>query len=297
MGVARLTVKSATATVREAERKVKEAVAREAVARNASASAAKAQVNAEAAVIRLKMQISQSREGANISDLAFDRPAVAHAECNASIEELIAEMAAIRKSNEDARLQIHELETVLRARTQDITQLGQTIISVFKGEISAKDLGVTAANIAKMLESKALTVMSQSAVVIADSEGGKHESGSVQSKIYQEMETVFTTHAEQEDREDASVPIDSAFYGVDAGEVTWEEPLSVRKNKPRPEGMPSLALDRLAPPPDDPDAAMLEFAYEQQYGKEEAKRLMKEAKNHDVARVNQDGNYQDGNFR
>ena len=65
-----------------------------------------------------KMQISQSREGANISDLAFDRPAVAHAECNASIEELIAEMAAIRKSNEDARLQIHELETVLRARTQ-----------------------------------------------------------------------------------------------------------------------------------------------------------------------------------
>ena len=149
MGVARLTVKSATATVREAERKVKEAVAREAVARNASASAAKAQVNAEAAVIRLKMQISQSREGANISDLAFDRPAVAHAECNASIEELIAEMAAIRKSNEDARLQIHELETVLRARTQDITQLGQTIISVFKGEISAKDLGVTEANMAK----------------------------------------------------------------------------------------------------------------------------------------------------
>ena len=61
------------------------------------------------------------------------------------------------------------------------------------------------------------------------------------AKYIKKMETVFTTHAEQEDREDASVPIDSAFYGVDAGEVTWEEPLSVRKNKPRPEGMPSLS--------------------------------------------------------
>jgi hypothetical protein len=81
---------------------------------------------------------------------------------------------------------------------------------------------------------------------------------------------------EQEEEEDTSVPMDSAFYGVDASEVTWEAPLSVRETKVRPKGMPGLKLEMLAPPPDDPDAAMLEFAYEQQYGKEEAKRMIAE---------------------
>jgi hypothetical protein len=72
--------------------------------------------------------------------------------------------------------------------------------------------------------------------------------------------------------------MDSAFFGVDADEISWDEPLSVRKTRPRPLGMPTLALEKLAPPPEDPDAAMLEFAYEQQYGADAAKRMVEEAK-------------------
>ena len=50
------------------------------------------------------------------------------------------------------------------------------------------------------------------------------------------------------------------------------------RNAAEPRGVPTLALEKPAPPPDDLDAAMLEFAYEQQYGPEAAKRMVEEAK-------------------
>ena len=34
------------------------------------------------------------------------------------------------------------------------------------------------------------------------------------------------TDATEEEAEDASVPMDSAFFGVDADEISWDEPLS-----------------------------------------------------------------------
>jgi regulator of extracellular matrix RemA (YlzA/DUF370 family) len=262
-----------TTTVRNAEGKVREAVTKEAVARKASASAAKAQVNAEAEVIRLKMKMSRLSEEAKTT-LRCSRAEATHDNSYSLIEELKAERDALRKLNADARAQVDELDAVLRARTRDVTQLGQVIISVFKGETLAKDLGIMAASIANIIGSKVTTV--ESLRSLGDQEGDHRGRVSRQSKGDREPAVELMSHYEES--EDTSVPIDSAFYGVEAGEVTWEEPLSVRQNKPRPLGMPILALDKLAPPPDDPDAAMLEFAYEQQYGKEEAKRMMKEAK-------------------
>jgi hypothetical protein len=93
-----------------------------------------------------------------------------------------------------------------------------------------------------------------------------------------DVREVTVAHEQEEEAEDASVPINSAFFGVDAEEISWDEPLSVRETRRRPLGVPTLALEKLAPPPDDPDAAMLEFAYEQQYGPEAAKRMVEEAK-------------------
>jgi hypothetical protein len=90
------------------------------------------------------------------------------------------------------------------------------------------------------------------------------------------------TEQNQEEEEDSSVPVDSVFFGVDADEISWDAPLSVRKNRVRPFGMPTLALEKIAPPPDDPDAAMLEFAYEQQYGKERAKEMVDAARRADL---------------
>ena len=164
------------------------------------------------------------------------------------------------------------------ARTQDIKQLGQVIVSVFKGEILPSSLGDMAAGITNVigpnLDSFGAEEQSEQVPIEAVSNTSEK---SIKDNLTKSGDVLPTSELVEDD-EDSSVPVDSAFFGVEASEVTWEQPLSVRKTRPRPQGVPGLALDRLAPPPDDPDAAMLEFVYEQQYGKAKARRMMEEAK-------------------
>ena len=164
------------------------------------------------------------------------------------------------------------------ARTQDIKQLGQVIVSVFKGEILPSSLGDMAAGITNVigpnLDSFGAEEQSEQVPIEAVSNTSEK---SIKDNLTKSGDVLPTSELVEDD-EDSSVPVDSAFFGVEASEVTWGTTIVCSKTRPRPQGVPGLALDRLAPPPDDPDAAMLEFAYEQQYGKAEARRMMEEAK-------------------
>lgn len=271
-------VRMTAATIREAEYRVKEAISREAIARNASASAAQAQVNAEAEVFRLRAENRTLRSLAKEAELAKEQLAADLASSEAALRELVASRNALIKSNDEAHQEIKDLGAVIMARTQDIKQLGQVIVSVFKGEILPSSLGDMAAGITNVigpnLDSFGAEEQSEQVPIEAVSNTSEK---SIKDNLTKSGDVLPTSELVEDD-EDSSVPVDSAFFGVEASEVTWEQPLSVRKTRPRPQGVPGLALDRLAPPPDDPDAAMLEFAYEQQYGKAEARRMMEEAK-------------------
>ena len=272
------TLRRTAATIREAEDRVKEAISREAIARNASASAAQAQVNAEAEVFRLRAEIVTLRSLAKEAELAQEQSAADLASSEAALRELVVSRNALIKSNDEARQEIQDLGAVLLARTQDIKQLGQVIVSVFRGEILPSSLGDMAAGIANIIGPNLDSFGAEERNEQVRIEAVSNASDKSSKDDLKESGGVLSTSELVEDEEDSSVPVDSAFFGVEASEVTWEEPLSVRKTRPRPQGVPGLALDRLAPPPDDPDAAMLEFAYEQQYGKAEARRMMEEAK-------------------
>lgn len=271
-------IRMTAATIREAEYRVKEAISREAIARNASASAAQAQVNAEAEVFRLRAENRTLRRLAKEAELAKEQLAADLASSEAALRELVASRNALVKSNDEAHQEIKDLGAVIMARTQDIKQLGQVIVSVFKGEILPSSLGDMAAGITNVigpnLDSFGAEEQSEQVPIEAVSNTSEK---SIKDNLTKSGDVLPTSELVEDD-EDSSVPVDSAFFGVEASEVTWEQPLSVRKTRPRPQGVPGLALDRLAPPPDDPDAAMLEFAYEQQYGKAEARRMMEEAK-------------------
>lgn len=271
-------IRMTAATIREAEYRVKEAISREAIARNASASAAQAQVNAEAEVFRLRAENRTLRSLAKEAELAKEQLAADLASSEAALRELVASRNALIKSNDEAHQEIKDLGAVIMARTQDIKQLGQVIVSVFKGEILPSSLGDMAAGITNVigpnLDSFGAEEQSEQVPIEAVSNTSEK---SIKDNLTKSGDVLPTSELVEDD-EDSSVPVDSAFFGVEASEVTWEQPLSVRKTRPRPQGVPGLALDRLAPPPDDPDAAMLEFAYEQQYGKAEARRMMEEAK-------------------
>ena len=271
-------IRMTAATIREAEYRVKEAISREAIARNASASAAQAQVNAEAEVFRLRAENRTLRSLAKEAELAKEQLAADLASSEAALRELVASRNALVKSNDEAHQRIKDLGAVIMARTQDIKQLGQVIVSVFKGEILPSSLGDMAAGITNVigpnLDSFGAEEQSEQVPIEAVSNTSEK---SIKDNLTKSGDVLPTSELVEDD-EDSSVPVDSAFFGVEASEVTWEQPLSVRKTRPRPQGVPGLALDRLAPPPDDPDAAMLEFAYEQQYGKAEARRMMEEAK-------------------
>lgn len=271
-------IRMTAATIREAEYRVKEAISREAIARNASASAAQAQVNAEAEVFRLRAENRTLRSLAKEAELAKEQLAADLASSEAALRELVASRNALVKSNDEAHQEIKDLGAVIMARTQDIKQLGQVIVSVFKGEILPSSLGDMAAGITNVigpnLDSFGAEEQSEQVPIEAVSNTSEK---SIKDNLTKSGDVLPTSELVEDD-EDSSVPVDSAFFGVEASEVTWEQPLSVRKTRPRPQGVPGLALDRLAPPPDDPDAAMLEFAYEQQYGKAEARRMMEEAK-------------------
>lgn len=292
-------VRAATAAA-EAKHAMKSAEQRAAIAKAAAASAARSQVAAEAEAIRLTGDNKRLRDEADAHVAAVSAATAEVEVAKAEVEEALtardeavaaknaAEASAadlteacddLQGSVSESRREIDELNAVLRARTQDITQLGQIIISVHKGEIQSEQLGEIAAGIANIIGPHTQD---------DDGDGGSRTDGPHAEKSQSPPPQPETTAFEDNDEEeDTSVPIDSAFYGVDADEITWEEPLSVRETKIRPKGMPGLALEKLAPPPDDPDAAMLEFAYEQQYGKEEAKRLIAEAKAAEAAKQQQ----------
>ena len=138
-------IRMTAATIREAEYRVKEAISREAIARNASASAAQAQVNAEAEVFRLRAENRTLRSLAKEAELAKEQLAADLASSEAALRELVASRNALIKSNDEAHQEIKDLGAVIMARTQDIKQLGQVIVSVFKGEILPSSLGDMAA--------------------------------------------------------------------------------------------------------------------------------------------------------
>ena len=307
---------TAEGAIKEAERKVRDAIMREAIARNASASAAKAQVSAEAEVFVLRADASRLRdELRSAEDARFSASsALRNSSRNreASARSVAAENDTLRAEYAKARSEIDELNAVLRARSQDITQLGGVIISVYRGETDPNDLRDVAEGIAHVIggsgtppavrgsgpvhptkpnargderirrsdEARA-SLASKSSTddrLPASVSGAAATRASAPRFRETGPNAANATDATEEEAEDASVPMDSAFFGVDADEISWDEPLSVRKTRPRPLGMPTLALEKLAPPPADPDAAMLEFAYEQQYGKDAAKRMVEEAK-------------------
>lgn len=286
----------AAATVAQAKNAMKVAEQRAAIAKSAATAAARAQVAAEAEVIRLRSENKRmrdevqrhlaaamaSKEECTASQLMRESAAAAQVAAEDAAAELTSSCRALEASYDEAKREVDELNAVLRARTQDITQLGHIIISVHKGEIQPEQLGEIAAGIANIIGPQAEG--STEALINGEDEEMAH--GAIGTAHQESFDAIQEPEEQVEDEEDASVPIDSAFYGVAAEEVTWDEPLSVRKTKLRPKGMPQLALDKLAPPPEDPDAAMQEFAYEQQYGKEEAKRMMAEAK----AAKEKDGN-------
>ena len=284
----------ADAAAADSKSAVKRAEQREAIARSAAAAAARAQVASEAEVIRLSDDNKRLREEARAH---VDAVAVAVTECETAVsaknaaesaaEELRANVGYLEGSVSESQREMEELNAVLRARTMDITQLGQIIISVYKGEIQPEQLGEIASGIANIIGPQNVDGDSNHATGLGGGGEGVDGSGEglhpEESQPYgmaggaQLSESANDGEAEEEE-EDTSVPVDSAFYGVEASEITWEEPLSVRERRARPKGMPALAVEKLEPPPDDPEAAMLEFAYDQQYGKEEAKRMIAVAK-------------------
>jgi hypothetical protein len=296
---------TAAAAVKEAEQKVRDAIMREAIARGASASAAKAQVSAEAEVIVLRADASRLRDELRSAERARQRAASERQESEAGAREIAAENETLRAAYEEARREIDELNAILRARSQDITQLGQVIISVYHGALDPKDLGDMADGIETIIgpqnpawrlrdsesgetsdgarrarrevSDRAAGVPSENPDRVREARRGERRRAASASSAEPAVAVSSRTEPEEEE-EDASVPMESAFFGVDAAEISWDAPLSVRKHRPRPFGVPGLALDKLAPPPEDPDADMLEFAYEQQYGKEAAKRMVAEAK-------------------
>ncbi|MDA9097312.1 hypothetical protein N9L76_00070 [bacterium] len=313
---------TAHSAVKEAEQKVRDAIMRESIARSASASAAKAQVTAEAEVLVLRADASRLRdELRSAENLAQRAVSERDAYVSAAVRDLRDENESLRAAHESVSREIDDLNAVLRARSQDITQLGQVIIQVFQGEVDPRDLGDMAAGIANVLGTQKPQNAADTTHVGTSYDAGRRDNGRRMDKqsvhtadalrepsppparrsAEHEKQNYHGSHGsstsayvkpnqptaptgDSDESEDASVPIDSAFFGVDADEISWDAPLSVRKHRPRPFGMPTLALENLAPPPDDPDAAMLEFAYEQQYGKEAAKRMVEEAKRTEIGR-------------
>ena len=287
---------TAEGAIKEAERKVRDAIMREAIARNASASAAKAQVSAEAEVFVLRADASRLRDELRSAEDALKRASSERHASEVTARSVAAENDTLRAEYANARSEIDELNAVLRARSQDITQLGGVIISVYRGETDPNDLRDVAEGIAHVIgDSGAPPAVRGSGPVTRGSRGDERirRSDEARASLASKPSTddrrsasvsgaaatrASAPDATEEEAEDASVPMDSAFFGVDADEISWDEPLSVRKTRPRPLGMPTLALEKLAPPPEDPDAAMLEFAYEQQYGADAAKRMVEEAK-------------------
>ena len=300
---------TAEGAIKEAERKVRDAIMREAIARNASASAAKAQVSAEAEVFVLRADASRLRDELRSAEDALKRASSERHASEATARSVAAENDTLRAEYANARSEIDELNAVLRARSQDITQLGGVIISVYRGETDPNDLRDVAEGIAHVIGGSGTPpAVRGSGPVTRGSRGDERirRSDEARASLASKSSTddrlpasvsgaaatrasaprfretgpnaANATDATEEEAEDASVPMDSAFFGVDADEISWDEPLSVRKTRPRPLGMPTLALEKLAPPPADPDAAMLEFAYEQQYGADAAKRMVEEAK-------------------
>lgn len=312
---------TAEAAIKEAERKVRDAIMREAIARNASASAAKAQVSAEAEVFVLRADASRSRDELRSAEDALQRASSERHASEATARSVAAENDTLRAEYANARREIDELNAVLRARSQDITQLGGVIISVYRGEVDPRDLRDMADGIAHIIgpqkptpavadhgdgdntRARNLRASRERPTFLRDerirasdederraekerktseklSSSVSRDAAATKTKTYGQRDSreVIHAHEQEEEAEDASVPLNSAFFGVDAEEISWDEPLSVRETRPRPRGVPTLALEKLAPPPDDPDAAMLEFAYEQQYGPEAAKRMVEEAK-------------------
>ena len=294
---------TAEGAIKEAERKVRDAIMREAIARNASASAAKAQVSAEAEVFVLRADASRLRDELRSAEDALKRASSERHASEATARSVAAENDTLRAEYAKARSEIDELNAVLRARSQDITQLGGVIISVYRGETDPNDLRDVAEGIAHVIggsgtppavrgsgpvtrgsrgdERIRRSDEARASLASKSSTDDRHPasvSGAAATRVsaprFRETgpNAANATDATEEEAEDASVPMDSAFFGVDADEISWDEPLSVRKTRPRPLGMPTLALEKLAPPPEDPDAAMLEFAYEQQYGADAAKR-------------------------
>lgn len=282
-------------TVTKAQHAVKSAEQRAAIAKAAAAAAARAQVAAEAEAIRLTGENKRLRDEAQRhfaaielaaaeseqTQLAYDSAVAAQDAAEAAVEELTKTCGTLEGLYGESQREVEELNVVLRARTQDITQLGQIIISLYKGEIQSDQLGEIASGIANIIGPPPPNASDNGDIVgqVDDQLRRAEDAAGDDSVPVDEA----PPGVEQEE-EDTSVPVDSAFYGVDAGEVTWEEPLSVRATRVRPTGMAPLALHKVAPPPDDPDAAMLEFAYEQQYGKEEAKRMIAEAKAAEAAK-------------
>ena len=298
---AKLSVAEAHAAATKAKVKdaVKAADQRAAIATAAAIAAAQAQVAADAEAIRLTGENQRLRDDATnhvaavaaataeaeASHLARDSAIDAHAAAKAALDEVTTSSYTLEESCSECRRKIDDLNTVLHARTQDISQLGRIIISVYKGSIQPDQLVEIAAGMANILGrncegSPGILVSGKG----GDGGGGGGKGGEEHREGNEEDVGLPTSPEDDSEEEDSSVPVDSAFYGVEADEVTWEEPLSVRENKPRPKGMPGLALNKLAPPSEDPDAAMLEFAYEQQYGKAEAQRMMVEAKAAEAAK-------------
>ena len=142
---------TAEAAIKEAERKVRDAIMREAIARNASASAAKAQVSAEAEVFVLRADASRLRDELRSAEDALQRASSERHASEATARSVAAENDTLRAEYANARREIDELNAVLRARSQDITQLGGVIISVYRGETDPNDLRDVAEGIAHVI--------------------------------------------------------------------------------------------------------------------------------------------------
>ena len=142
---------TAEAAIKEAERKVRDAIMREAIARNASASASKAQVRSEAEVLVLRADASRLRDELRSAEDALKRASSERHASEATARSVAAENDTLRAEYANARSEIDELNAVLRARSQDITQLGGVIISVYRGETDPNDLRDVAEGIAHVI--------------------------------------------------------------------------------------------------------------------------------------------------
>ena len=69
----------------------------------------------------------------------------------ATARSVAAENDTLRAEYANARREIDELNAVLRARSQDITQLGGVIISVYRGEVDPRDFRDMADGIAHII--------------------------------------------------------------------------------------------------------------------------------------------------